>query len=47
MQAEKARERELQVREVHVTDTFPLARPSGAQKILFTPVVQSRVRKYT
>ncbi len=39
--AEKARERELQVREALSADTFPLARPAGAQKILFTPTVRS------
>ncbi len=35
--AEKAGERELQVREATSADTFPFARPAGAQKILFTP----------
>ena len=36
---EKARERELQVREATSADTFPFARPAGALKILFTPAV--------
>jgi len=45
--AEKARERELQVREATSADTFPFARPAGAQKILFTPAVRSRVHKCT
>ena len=45
--AEKARERELQFREATSADTFPLARTAGAQKILFTPAVRSRVHKYT
>jgi len=40
---EKAREQELQVREATSADTFPFAQPAGAQKILFTPAVRSRV----
>jgi len=45
--AEKARERDLQVREATSVDTFPFARPASAQKILFTPAVRSRVHKCT
>ena len=45
--AEKARERELQVREAMTADTFPLTRPAGAPKILVTPAVRSRVHEYT
>jgi len=39
--AEKAREQELQVWEATSADTFPFARPAGAQKILFTTAVRS------
>jgi len=38
---EKARGRELRVWEATSHDTFPFARPAGAQKILFTPAVRS------
>jgi hypothetical protein len=44
---EKARGRELRVWEATSHDTFPFARPAGAQKILFTPAVRSRVHKCT
>ena len=44
---EKARGRELHVWEATSHDTFPFARPAGAQKILFTPAVRSRDHKCT
>jgi hypothetical protein len=44
---EKARGQELRVWEATSHDTFPFARPAGAQKILFTPAVRSRVHKCT
>ena len=37
----------MQVREGTSADTFPLTRLAGAQKILFTPAVWSRVHEYT
>ena len=35
------------LREATSLDTFPFARPAGAQKILFTPEVRSRVHNST
>jgi len=44
---EKARGWELHGWEATSHDTFPFARPAGAQRILFTPAVRSRVHKCT